>query len=719
MSTQRHPSFLSATSFDRASVRPIIEGLESRTLFAAGFDVAWVEYSANKIQHKVIGGAGGQLYQLPDPNRVKSMHGLAADPTGEIYWVENDETSLPRVGRIMRMDSDGSNVVNILTFDEPDGTRPSFRGITIDPAGGYIYYTDATDFGHNGTVNRVHLNGTGMQVLETQGSSVVPSEIRLDLMHGKMYWTDYATQNVYRANLDGTGLQSIISGVYTTGIGIDAVGDKLYFTRRDGSPGSYTYKIVTTDLAGGHMQDLFTTGYNDPRDLAIDVDAGVGFVDDLGSGRVLQFNLNGTGSPAVVASGLTYPIGVTIVPDPSAASISLSPPAAQTATAEAAATLSLGRIAAYNTTAPLMATINWGDGSANSSVPVTTAIGPLPATGHTFASAGTFTATVTVADAAGHASTPITFRVTVAPAPVVDVTLTGPGDQTATVGKARTFTLGSLAATNADAPYKVTVNWGDGTAATVLSVSSPGTLPGAAHTYSAAGHFTAKISAVDASGHAATPVSFVATVAAAPVISLTLTPPAARQAGVGKSTTFKLGSLAATNAKAPYKVTINWGDGTTPKVLSLSAPGTIPSTAHTYARTGKYTAKISAVDAAGHAATPVTFQVSVVLTGSIAGRVFNDVNGDGVINNGEVGVGNWRVYIDANHNGAYDAGDTGVLTDVNGLYKFSGLFAATYVIRVVQVAGTVVTKPVGGVRTIVLAAGQASASNTFGERAKK
>ena len=44
------------------------------------------------------------------------------------------------------------------------------------------------------------------------------------------------------------------------------------------------------------------------------------------------------------------------------------------------------------------------------------------------------------------------------------------------------------------------------------------------------------------------------------------------------------------------------------------------------------------------------------------GKVFVDTNGDGVQDNGELGIPGVTVYIDANNNGVFDAGEISTVT---------------------------------------------------------
>jgi hypothetical protein len=104
-------------------------------------------------------------------------------------------------------------------------------------------------------------------------------------------------------------------------------------------------------------------------------------------------------------------------------------------------------------------------------------------------------------------------------------------------------------------------------------------------------------------------------------------------------------------------------------------------------------------------------------TASISGRVFNDANGNGLRDPGEMGLGLWQVFIDHNNDGKIDGSDIAITTDINGNWSFKGLIAGTYTVRVVAVAGNVATKPSGGVMSLKLAAAQASTGNLFGEKA--
>lgn len=82
------------------------------------------------------------------------------------------------------------------------------------------------------------------------------------------------------------------------------------------------------------------------------------------------------------------------------------------------------------------------------------------------------------------------------------------------------------------------------------------------------------------------------------------------------------------------------------------------------------------------------------LPGEIGGRKFNDLDRDGVQDTNEVGLPDWRVYIDLNHNGQFDGHEPSDVTDANGDYRIDGLEALTpYVVDEVPKSGWTKTFP--------------------------
>ncbi len=79
----------------------------------------------------------------------------------------------------------------------------------------------------------------------------------------------------------------------------------------------------------------------------------------------------------------------------------------------------------------------------------------------------------------------------------------------------------------------------------------------------------------------------------------------------------------------------------------------------------------------------------------LTGKLFNDLNGDGFIQNGEVALVGVTVYLDLNGNEVRDFNEPRAVTDNTGSYSFTGLGNRPYTVRTLLGIGTVQTSPLG------------------------
>jgi hypothetical protein len=119
-----------------------------------------------------------------------------------------------------------------------------------------------------GDIRRANLDGTGQQTLLTGLDR--PFSIALDVAHGTMYWSGVFAE-IGRANLDGTGEETL----YTTstdslnGLALDLVNDKMYWAEYgNGFPN--TGQIKRANLDGTGQETLFT-GLDEPVAIALQV----------------------------------------------------------------------------------------------------------------------------------------------------------------------------------------------------------------------------------------------------------------------------------------------------------------------------------------------------------------------------------------------------------------------------------------------------------------
>ncbi|MCA9198206.1 MAG: carboxypeptidase regulatory-like domain-containing protein, partial [Planctomycetales bacterium] len=106
-----------------------------------------------------------------------------------------------------------------------------------------------------------------------------------------------------------------------------------------------------------------------------------------------------------------------------------------------------------------------------------------------------------------------------------------------------------------------------------------------------------------------------------------------------------------------------------------------------------------------------------LLAADVVGGIYNDLNGDGVRDQGEDGLANWTVYLDQNQNGTLDSGEDSTLTDADGKYSFTGLVAGNYRVAEVVRSGWTATNPTTGYVDMTLANGDERSVNFLNEGA--
>lgn len=133
----------------------------------------------------------------------------------------------------------------------------------------------------------------------------------------------------------------------------------------------------------------------------------------------------------------------------------------------------------------------------------------------TFSRDGRYTVLYRCRDKAGNVSTGQTT--------VTAVTLPGlslPPDQSTTEGRAQSFTLGSFADQGNDSPWRLDIDWGDGSSHDIQTLAAPGSLGSRMHTYADNGMYTVTLKITDAAGNTSSKSFRIAVANAAPTADL-------------------------------------------------------------------------------------------------------------------------------------------------------------------------------------------------------
>jgi hypothetical protein len=230
-------------------------------------------------------------YNGLDPNDVAAVstdHGYG----GFLYWTDRDSDLIQRSpltgGPI-------ETLVDIKALSGATTAQTQLRGLSVDLAGGKMYWVDQSA----GRIQRANLDGSNVETLLSGFAVGALHGIEVDSANGKIYWTDSATLKIQRANLDGTGIQDVVT--QQTGlrdVTLDTAGGKMYWSDLDQNI------IRRANLDGTGVEVLWTgpTGAN-PREIALDLINSKMYWYDSSQQQILRANFNGTG--VEIAADLT------------------------------------------------------------------------------------------------------------------------------------------------------------------------------------------------------------------------------------------------------------------------------------------------------------------------------------------------------------------------------------------------------------------------------
>ena len=314
----------------------------------------WADWFSDTIQRANLDGSQAEVLL----RRQNNTGSLVVIPGKKMYWVEGAWHHL-NDGGIHRANLDGSqveddivgglNVPRGLVLDLPglpevstdrppvlDGivrqsvAEGELLGIDLfarDPEGAEVTFEAQSDddgvaiVSVSGPLLTIHPAALGAATVTVSASDVSGNtttttfEVKVTApvprSAGRMYWTDWETEKIQRANLDGPRIEDVVtSGLdLPSGLALDPAGGKMYWV--DAGTG----KIQRANLDGSRVEDLVTTGLFYPRNLALDIAGGKMYWtdEDWTEGAVRRANLDGSqvedvliavGSPAGLALDL-------------------------------------------------------------------------------------------------------------------------------------------------------------------------------------------------------------------------------------------------------------------------------------------------------------------------------------------------------------------------------------------------------------------------------
>ena len=193
--------------------------------------------------------------------------------------------------KIRKVNTDGSGLTDILT----GLSGPS--GVDVDVANGHVYWTD---FGTN-KIQRADVSGLNQNVEDLVSTGVTtPRDIALDLTNGKMYWSDTGpstgadgNESIKRANLNGSNVETILDADAIHGdpfgLALDVPNGHLYWAD-DG--------IWRANLDGSGV--IRIVGNLNVQGIALDSTAGKIYLMNSADNTIKRVDLDGSNLETVV-----------------------------------------------------------------------------------------------------------------------------------------------------------------------------------------------------------------------------------------------------------------------------------------------------------------------------------------------------------------------------------------------------------------------------------
>jgi DNA-binding beta-propeller fold protein YncE len=165
-------------------------------------------------------------------SKISSPHGAAR--SARLFFLELSS------GQIHSANPDGSDRKTVVS----DAYYPD--GIATDAEAGHVYWTNmGVPSLDDGSIERADLDGGNRTMIVPRGVTHTPKQIHFDRRGGKLYWCDREGMRVMRANLDGSGVETLIEtgrgdedrrdqSRWCVGITIDPAKGKFYWTQKGG-----------------------------------------------------------------------------------------------------------------------------------------------------------------------------------------------------------------------------------------------------------------------------------------------------------------------------------------------------------------------------------------------------------------------------------------------------------------------------------------------------
>ncbi|MBW2980896.1 S8 family serine peptidase, partial [Candidatus Woesearchaeota archaeon] len=260
--------------------------------------VYWADDMTNQINY--INLSDDTTGSVISKDMYKGGNVLALDNiNNKIYWLKEEcfdvDCLWTSVLGIVRSDLSGENI-QIVRVPEiyKDGEKEGFTDVELDLVNGKIYwmaslqYIYPIEFVRN-NIKRANLDGSNVEtVVSSLPNNTQIFDIAIDNVNYKIYWAEVLNGRIMRADLNGSNVETVIHepGTQIRTVALDIQNNKVYFTG--------TSRIGRANLDGSNIETIHYFKNPSQNGLDIEVDSSEGKIYWIEEGTIERANLDGS-----------------------------------------------------------------------------------------------------------------------------------------------------------------------------------------------------------------------------------------------------------------------------------------------------------------------------------------------------------------------------------------------------------------------------------------